>query len=110
MNQAGLAGVQFVPTKFTPTYSVFKGQACQGVSLVMKDREKLASVDLGIAVALALQRQYPTNFALTKLNSLLPGERDPGSDKSGKTLTEIKQSWAADLQAFKTRRERYLIY
>ena len=30
--------------------------------------------------------------------------------KAGKSLAEIKQSWSADLEKFKNRREQYLLY
>jgi len=30
--------------------------------------------------------------------------------KSGKTAAELKASWAADLEAFKKRREPFLLY
>ena len=52
LNRAGLAGVRFVPVRFTPTASTFKDKPCGGVSIVVTDREKLQPVDVGIAVGL----------------------------------------------------------
>src|SRR5262249_28425758 len=105
LNKAGLAGVRFVPVRFTPTYSTFKNQECGGAVIVVTDRDKLQAVDLGIVLALMLRRLYPDDYALDKIAPLL---RDPSTleaIKSGQMLSAIKRSWEADLRAFKKRRE-----
>ncbi|HEU0010577.1 MAG TPA: exo-beta-N-acetylmuramidase NamZ domain-containing protein [Verrucomicrobiae bacterium] len=110
LNKAGLAGVRFVPVRFTPTYSTFKNQECGGASIVVTDRDKLQAVDLGIVIALTLRRLNPNEYALDKIAPLL---RDPATleaIKSGQTLAAIKRSWEVDLKAFKKRREKFLIY
>jgi uncharacterized protein YbbC (DUF1343 family) len=110
LNKAGLAGVRFVPMRFTPTYSTFQNQECGGVAIVVRDRDKLQTVDVGIVVALTLRRLYPNDYALDKIAPLL---RDPATleaIKSGQTLSVIKRSWEADLRSFKKRRESFLIY
>ena len=105
-----LAGVNFVPVRFTPTSSVFKDQACAGVAFVITDRERLKAVDLGIALALALERLYPNDFALNKLHTLLQHPPTIDAIRSGRPLAEIRQEWAADLAAFKRQREAFLLY
>jgi uncharacterized protein YbbC (DUF1343 family) len=110
LNKAGLSGVRFVPVRFTPTYSTFKDQACAGVSILVTDRERLQAVDVGITIALVLRRLYPNEYALEKIAPLL---RDPSTldaIKNGQSLARIKESWEADLQMFKKRRESFLIY
>ena len=110
MNRAGLAGVRFVPVRFTPQASVFKDQACGGVYIVVTDRDALAPVDVGIGLALTLQRLYPGEFALEKVEHLLQHPPTINAIRAGKTLTDIKQLWAGDLDEFKKRRERFLLY
>lgn len=110
LNAAGLPGVRFNPTHYTPTYSTFKDKPCSGVNLGLVDREHLPSVDLGIQLALTLQKLYPKDFALDKLNSLLQHPPTIQAIRAGKSLQEIKQAWAAELDAFKKRREAYLLY
>src|ERR1043166_6203068 len=39
LNRAGLAGLRFIPIRFTPTYSTFKDQPCGGVAILITDRE-----------------------------------------------------------------------
>jgi uncharacterized protein YbbC (DUF1343 family)/CubicO group peptidase (beta-lactamase class C family) len=110
LNRAGLAGIRFVPVRFTPKASVFKDQACGGVNLIVTDRDALNAVDVGVTLAMMLQRHYPTDFALDKVAHLLQHPPTLEAIKAGKTLAEIKQLWATDLDEFKKRREKFLIY
>src|SRR5688572_16611039 len=91
LNRAGLAGVRFVPVRFTPAASTFKDKPCGGVSIVVTDRDKLNAVDVGIIIALALQKHYPTNYALAKVQTLLQHQPTLDAIKAGKTLNQIKQ-------------------
>jgi uncharacterized protein YbbC (DUF1343 family)/CubicO group peptidase (beta-lactamase class C family) len=110
LNRAGLAGIRFVPIRFTPTASTFKDKACGGVSMVVTDRDKLNAVDVGLVIALALQKHYPTNYALAKVQTLLQHQPTIDAIKAGKTLNQIKQSCEAELTDFKRRRQKYLLY
>jgi uncharacterized protein YbbC (DUF1343 family) len=110
LNRAGLPGARFVPIRFTPTYSTFTNRVCGGVALIITDRERLQSVDVGIALAQTLQRLYPKEFALAKINQLLQDHETVEAIKAGKSLVDVKQSWAAYLEAFKQRRAKYLLY
>jgi uncharacterized protein YbbC (DUF1343 family) len=105
-----LPGIRFVPVRFTPTYSTFKDKPCAGVAFVIADRDKLSAVDLGVQLALTLQRLYPDDFALAKVNTLLQHTATIDAIKAGKTLAEIKQPWAAELAAFKKRHSPFLLY
>jgi len=76
----------------------------------MTDRDALNAVDLGITLALALQRLHPNEFALEKVQPLLRDATTIDAIKAGKSLAEIKQSWTSGLEDFKKRREKFLIY
>ena len=78
--------------------------------MVVTQRDRLQSVDVGIAIAQTLQRLYPKDFALTKVNRLLQNPETIAAITAGKSLAEIKQGWTAELDAFKKRRAQYLIY
>ena len=110
LNHAGLPGVRFVPVRFTPVASVFKGKPCQGVNILLTDRERSPVVDIGITIAQALHRLYPTDFDLDKFDRLLVHRDTIEAIKLGRTLAEIKQSWRNDLGAFQKRREAFLLY
>ncbi len=110
LNRAALPGVRFVPVRFTPKASVFKDKPCGGVNIIVTDRDRFNAVDAGLALALALQRLYPNDFALEKMDTLLRDRATLDAIKAGKSLAEIKSAWANDLEDFKRRREAFLIY
>jgi uncharacterized protein YbbC (DUF1343 family) len=110
LHRARLPGVNFVPVRFTPTYSTFKGQVCSGVAFVITDRDRLNAVDVGVALALALQRLYPGQYALPKLNTLLQHPATLKAIEAGGSLGEIRNAWADELAAFRKRRRPFLLY
>jgi len=110
LNNAAIPGIRFVPVQFTPTSSVFKGQLCKGVNLIVTDRAALPSVELGIMIASTLQRLYPKEFGLDKFNRLLVHKPTLEAIREQKSLSAIKSIWIADLQDFRERREKYLLY
>ena len=110
LNRAGLEGVRFVPVRFTPSASTFKGKACGGAAMIVTDRERCRPVEVGLVIALVTQRLYPREFALEEVQRLLQQRQTLEAIKAGKTLEEIKRSWAADLEDFKKRRAKYLLY
>jgi len=110
LNKAELRGVRFVPIRFTPTDSTFKGQACGGVSILLTDREHCEVVDIGITIAKLLNRLYPQQFDIDKFDRLLGHKATINAIKANKPLAEIRQSWADALEEFKKRRAEYLIY
>ncbi|HEY2951363.1 MAG TPA: exo-beta-N-acetylmuramidase NamZ domain-containing protein [Verrucomicrobiae bacterium] len=110
LNGAGLPGLRFVPVRYTPTASTFKEKPCGGVAMVVVDRERLQSVDVGLVIALTLQRLYPKDYALDKISHLLLHRETLEAIRACKSLSDIKQTWAADLAEFNQRREKYLLY
>lgn len=110
LNKLGLPGVQFTPVRFTPTASVFKGEACSGVRMTITDRTALNAVDVGIAIASTLQRLYPKEFKLALVDTLLNRAASVKEMRGGDSWKKIVAAWAAETQAFETRRERFLKY
>lgn len=110
LNRAGLPGVRFHAVRFTPTYSTFKDKPCGGARIVLTDRDALNAVDVGLTIAVTMQRLYGTNFAADKMQVLLREPSVLAGIKAGKPLAELKAGWTADLEAFKQRREPFLLY
>ena len=110
LNRAGLVGVRFVPVRFTPAASVFKGQPCGGVNIVLSDRDRCPAVDIGMVMAKTLFRLYPREFNLDKFNALLGHQATIDAIRAGRSLAEIHQTWEADLEKFQQRRARFLLY
>ena len=110
LNRAGLPGIRFVPIRFTPTASTFKDRKCGGVYMVVTDREACPVVDVGIVLALTLQRLHGAEFALNKLSPLLQHPATLEASHAGRTLSEIKALWGTDLGEFMARRGSFLLY
>ena len=110
LNRAGLPGVRFVPVRFTPTDSIFKGESCAGVNIILTDRDRCNVVDVGILIAKTLQHLYPARFDLEKLDHLLGHRATLEAIKASKDLSEIKATWANDLKQFNERRAAHLLY
>lgn len=110
LNAAGLPGVRFVPVRFTPTYSVHKGEQCNGVNILLTDRDHCNVVDVGLLIAETLYRIYPIDFKLEKIEHLLLHPPTLEAIKEGRSLKEIREGWQKDLDEFAKRRAKYLIY
>ena len=70
----------------------------------------LNAVDVGLTIATTMQRLYGTNFAADKMQVLLREPTVLAGIKAGKSPAELKAGWAADLEAFRKRREPFLLY
>ncbi|MCX6922037.1 MAG: DUF1343 domain-containing protein [Verrucomicrobia bacterium] len=110
LNQAGLPGVSFVPIRFTPSSSVYHGQLCKGVKILLIDRDQCNVVDVGLLIAETLCRLYPKDFDPEKMRHLLLHPPTLEAIKANKPLKEIRASWQKNLTAFMQRRAKYLIY
>ncbi len=110
LDRLGLAGVRFEPIGFTPSASVFAGQALNGVRLVVTDREAFRPVQTGLAVARELMERYPAHFRPAAIQNLLVNRSTMWTLLRRSPLTSI-WNWAeAGRGSFLQRRASYLIY
>jgi len=110
LNGRGIAGVRFVPVTFTPTASVYSGQACQGVNIVLTDRNGLDAPELGIELAAALHKLYAADFKIERTADLLVNQSAYDALVAGEDPRRIAQDWQEGLEKFEKVREKYLIY
>jgi uncharacterized protein YbbC (DUF1343 family) len=110
MNARGIQSVRFVPIVFTPSSSNFAGERCEGVNLIVLDRNTLDSPELGIELASALHKLYPNNFKLEKMMDLLNNQAVYDAIQSGEDPRRIAEDWQERLDAFLRTREKYLLY
>lgn len=110
LNAGNLPGIRFVPVRFKPAASVFKGEECGGVQIILTDRETCRVVEAGIFIAETLHRLYPKEFKGDKMNSLLRHPLTLEGFLGGKPLPEIRKGWEPELEEFLKRRQKYLLY
>jgi uncharacterized protein YbbC (DUF1343 family) len=110
LNARGIAGVRFVPVSFTPVASVYNGQKCEGVNIVLTERNALDAPELGIELAAALKKLYPADYKMERLAELLVNQAAYDGLVAGKDPRRIAQDWQEELEKFQLVRQKYLIY
>jgi len=110
LNARGIGGVRFVPMAFTPSSSIYSGQACQGVNIVLTDRNGLDAPELGMELAAALIKLYANDWKVEKMRPLLVNQSVYEALATGQDPRRIAQDWREDLEKFQKVREKYLIY
>jgi uncharacterized protein YbbC (DUF1343 family) len=110
LNRRNLAGVRFVPLRFTPNTSVFKDETCSGINIVITDRSKFRPVRTGIEIAAALRQLYPNDWKVDSYLRLLVNAATLERLKRGDPPDAIERSWASSLEDFQRARAAVLLY
>jgi uncharacterized protein YbbC (DUF1343 family)/CubicO group peptidase (beta-lactamase class C family) len=110
LNARGIMGARFVPVTFTPSASIYSGQECHGVNIILMDRNGFDAPELGIELAAALQKLYPADFKIGHMQQLLVNQGAFDALMAGQDPRRIAQDWQEGLEKFEKVREKYLIY
>jgi uncharacterized protein YbbC (DUF1343 family)/CubicO group peptidase (beta-lactamase class C family) len=110
LNARNISGVRFVPTTFTPTTSNYAGQKCEGVNIVLIERNALEAAELGIELASALHKLYPEQWHMQRLIELLNNQSVYDAIAAGQDPRRIAEDWRESLNKFVQARQKYLIY
>ena len=110
LNARQLAGVRFYPVSFTPSSSTYANEACQGVFILVTDREALRPVRVGLEIAAALHRRYGPQYTLAAAETLFGSKTDLARVLAGDDPAEIARGWAAGEARWRLLRSKYVIY
>ena len=110
LNARNISGVRFVSTSFTPTTSNYAGQRCEGVNMVVTERNALDSPELGIELASAMRKLYPDQWHMERLIELVVNQSVYDAIAQGEDPRRIAQDWQPRLDEFEQLRQKYLIY
>ncbi len=110
LNGRDIQSVRFVPIVFTPSSSNYAGERCEGVNLIVLDRNTLESPELGIELASALHKLYPNDFKLERMSDLLVNQSVLDAIGAGEDPRRIAEDWQERLEEFVRLREKYLLY
>jgi uncharacterized protein YbbC (DUF1343 family) len=105
-----LPGLRFVATERTPTTSVHAGKTCGGVQIEIADRAKLEPLRLGLTIACELHRLYPNEWKVDRFDGLLLNRATVAGIQADRSPDELIAGWKIDLDAFRARRAKYLLY
>ena len=110
LNSRGIAGVRFVPITFTPAAAVYSGLKCEGVNIVLAERNALDTPELGLELAAALNKLYPADFKMERMADLLVNQAAWDGLVADRDPRRIALDWQEDLEKFQLVRQKYLIY
>lgn len=110
LNARLISGVRFVPVSFTPSSSVYAGQVCQGVNIVVLDRNTLDAPALGVELAAALHKLYPKDFKMERMAELLVNQSAYDGLAGGQDPRRVAEGWREALEKFGEMRAKYLLY
>jgi len=110
LNRRSIAGVRFVPVEFTPDASVFKGEKCFGVNIIVTDRSRFQSVRTGTEIAVALRTMYPDLWKFGAYDRLASDPRTSKLIRLNSAISGFVDLWRTDRADFIRRRASFLLY
>jgi uncharacterized protein YbbC (DUF1343 family) len=111
LNASAVPGVRFYPVTFTPASGAkLGGQACQGVFLIVTDRDRIRPVRVGLQIAVTLSRLNGQQFRLEDAALLFGSKSMIEQIRAGEDPAAIAASWAADEAKWRLTRAKYLLY
>jgi uncharacterized protein YbbC (DUF1343 family) len=109
-----IPGVAFAATTYTVAEDANKypyhGQTIEGVRVTVTDRVALDAPEMGVEILSALHHLYPAQFKLEKATTLVANAETMAALERGDDPRDIAKGWATELEKFKERRAKYLIY
>ena len=112
LNKLYLPGMRFEPVSFTPTFSKYKDQACNGVRIIIKERDQLEPYFGGIKIINEIYRMYPREFEwkVKHFDRLCGTSKIREAITNQSSLNNLQNKWQAELKSFKKIRKKYLLY
>ncbi len=110
LNARRIAGVRFIPVRFSPRSSVFKNEECGGINLVITNRAQFRSVLTGLEIAVALHSLFPADWKVDSYSRLLVNADTLERLKRGDSAEDITRFWTDSLENFRLARGRALLY
>jgi uncharacterized protein YbbC (DUF1343 family) len=121
LSASDLPGARFRPVVFEPTFQKHAGTACGGCQIHVVDRAAFQPVATGVAAIAEIRAADPARFAWRPPpyeyeHDRLPIDILAGSEtlrrqiEAGTPAGEIAAAWLPGLDAFRSVRERVLLY
>ncbi|MFH1716237.1 MAG: DUF1343 domain-containing protein [Planctomycetota bacterium] len=112
LNKLNLPAMRFEPVRFTPASSKYQGQACNGVRIIISERDRLEPYYSGIEIVNEICRMYPNDFQwkAPHFDRLCGTSKIRNAITGGASLSELRNQWQVELETFRKTRDKYLIY
>jgi uncharacterized protein YbbC (DUF1343 family) len=110
LNARAVPGVRFYPVTFTPTASKFAKEECDGVFMIITDRDVVRPVRVGVEIAAALLKLFPGQFQIDLARRLFGSSDGLARLKAGDDPAAVAASWAAAEARWRLLRAKYVLY
>jgi uncharacterized protein YbbC (DUF1343 family)/CubicO group peptidase (beta-lactamase class C family) len=110
LNARNIAGVRFIATTFTPASGTYENQKCEGIYLILTERNAFDAPELGVELASALHHLYPEQYHMERMNQLLVNLSVFNAILKGEDPRRIAEDWGEAVEKFQEVRQKYLIY
>jgi uncharacterized protein YbbC (DUF1343 family) len=110
LNDRSIPGVRFVPIRFRPASSEYAGEECNGVNIVVTDRNVLDSPELGLEIAAVLRKLYPHDYRMDNMDTLMVNKVSMEAMEAGEDPRRIAEDWRDGIEKFEEMRKQYLLY
>jgi uncharacterized protein YbbC (DUF1343 family)/CubicO group peptidase (beta-lactamase class C family) len=110
LNARQLPGIRFYPVAFTPASSRFAKEECQGVFMVITDRNAVRPVRVGVEIASALLKLFPGRLTIEAAARLFGSIDGLARLKAGEDPAAIAASWSGAEARWRLLRAKYLLY
>ena len=110
LNAKRIAGIRFYPIAFTPKSSKYANEECQGVFMVVTNRNALQPVRMGLEIVSALSTMFGDKFDLSTTWRLLGKPEPLERVRRGEDAATVASAWTADEARWRRLRAKYLLY
>jgi uncharacterized protein YbbC (DUF1343 family) len=110
LNARQIPGVRFYPVTFTPTSSKFAKEECRGAFILITDREAVRPVRVGVEIAAALLKLFPSQFQIDLARRLFGSTDGLNRLKAGEDPAAVAAMWGGAEARWRLLRAKYVIY
>ncbi len=110
LNARRMPGVRFYPVRFTPDVRAYAGSECQGVFIVIADRQAIRPVRVAVEIVSAIVRLFPGQLNLDAAGRQFGSAAGLARITAGDDPLTLAQSWSAAEAKWRLLRAKYLIY
>jgi uncharacterized protein YbbC (DUF1343 family)/CubicO group peptidase (beta-lactamase class C family) len=110
LNARRIPGVRFYPVRFTPSSSRFASEECQGVFVVVSDRDAVRPARVGVEIVAAILKLFPGQLDIDAAARLFGSTDGLSRLQAGDDPATIAASWAGAEARWRLLRAKYLLY
>ena len=117
LNHLNLPGVKFCPCYFTPTFSKYEGEHCEGIRIQIRDKYRIPSFRMGVAILCILHENDeefsflpPYKAGGTAPFDLLAGTKELKAAIQNGGVNSFLEDADSHLAGFEKIRQKYFLY